>query len=101
MKIMLTSIVLDRLMLVFFALSLVVAVIEMVKGRGRLVAYMAFAIGGACALIGAILSWNGHDWIPDPGEGVRMSAVVFAMLAFALLWFTGLSQPDRTQSQQN
>lgn len=97
---MLTDFALDRLMLAFFALSLLAAVVEMVKGRGRLIAYTAFAIGGACALLGAVVSWNGHDWIPDPSEAVRMSAVVFAMLAFALLLLTPSCQPACTQSQQ-
>lgn len=96
MHALLTPVVLDRAMLVLSVLAMAFALLHLRKGKGGIIAFSALIAAGFAALASAYLSWNGHDWIiNNQGNGVRLTAFVFSLVAVFFLRIAGLEAVEK------
>lgn len=89
---MLTTYFLNRVMLVCFVAALAFALLAMAKNRGRFLSYACMAVGILSAVAGALVSWNGHDVVPDGDGLLRAVAAIAGAIGFAFLM---MSRPSR------
>lgn len=81
-----------------FVAALALTTFAFLKDRGRNLAYAALIVGFVASTIGALQSWNGHDWIPDGDGSMRCFGAACGFISlFALCWFLG----ERTAKTAN
>jgi len=94
---MTTVFLIDRLMTAMFVVALVLLFIAPrvpVKG-GRVLWFgsmVSLVIGGLLAISSATFCWNGHDWIEDGDDLIRVVAAIASLMAFTFLWWSRTDQ---------